>query len=183
VCQGATATVSRLDGRIHAASWPAGAINRWPQSESVVTDFNGPASGDYAGYHGLVSLRFSHPDESDPFVTQPLVDRALATVERARLAEAVASRQSNVDNLERALDSNREIGVAVGILMVNHKLTEGQAFDLLNQVSQRTNRKLRTIALEVARAGAIELPRGFTVAEPGSGRPRRLTSVPSPAHG
>ena len=101
--EAATATVSRLDGRIYATSWPAGAINRWPQSESVVTDFNGPASGDYAGFHGLVSLRFSHPDESGPFVTQLLVERALATVERARLVEAVATRQASVDHLERAL--------------------------------------------------------------------------------
>jgi hypothetical protein len=183
VCQGATATVSRLDGRIYATSWPAGAINRWPQSESVVTDFNGPASGDYAGFHGLVSLHFSHPDESDPFVTQLLVERALAMVERARLVEAVASRQASVDHLERALGSNREIGVAVGILMVNHRLTDRQAFDLLSRVSQRTNRKLRVIALEVAQAGAIELPSGVTVPEPGTGRPRRLTSVPTPAHG
>ena len=48
----------------------------------------------------------------------------------------------------------------------------------MSRVSQRTNRKLRAIALEVAQAGAIELPRGVTVAEPGIGALRRLTSVP-----
>jgi hypothetical protein len=175
--------VSRLDGRIYATSWPLGAVNRWSPSGSVVVDFNAPASGDYAGYHGLVSLRFRHRDESGPFITQLLVDRALAMVERERLVEAAASRKATADHLARAVTSNREIGVAVGILMVNHGLTEEQAFDLLSRVSQRTNRKLRVIALEVGQAGAIELPSGVAVTESGSWRPRRLQSVPSPARG
>ena len=84
---------------------------------------------------------------------------------------------------QRALASNREIGVAVGILMVNHTLTDEQAFDLLSRVSQRTNRKLRTIALEVTQAGAIELPSGVAITEPVTWRPRRLQSMHSPARG
>jgi hypothetical protein len=182
VCEAATVTVSRLDGRIHAASWPLGAISRWSQSESVVADFNAPASGDYAGYHGLVSLRFGRRDESGPLITQLLVERAMAVVERERLAEAAASRKSTAEHLLGALASNREIGVAVGILMVNHQLTDDQAFDLLSRVSQRTNRKVRTIALEVAQAGAIELPSEVAITEPITWRHRRLHSVPSPGH-
>ena len=61
------------------------------------------------------------------------------------------------DQLGVALTSNREIGVAIGIVMVNHKLTEERAFDLLSGVSQHTNRKLRVVALEVARSGVLEL--------------------------
>jgi DNA-binding TFAR19-related protein (PDSD5 family) len=182
VCEAATATVSRLDGRIYAASWPLGAINRWSQSESVVTDFHAPASGDYAGYHGLVSLRFGGRDDSGPLITQLLVERAMAVVERERLVEAAASRRATAEHLERALASNREIGVAVGILMVNHQLTDDQAFDLLSRVSQRTNRKVRTIALEVAEAGAIELPSDVAIIEPATWR-HRLHSVPSPGRG
>jgi DNA-binding TFAR19-related protein (PDSD5 family) len=182
VCEAATATVSRLDGRIYAASWPLGAISRWSQSESVVTDFNAPASGDYAGYHGLVSLRFGLQDESGPLITQLLVERALAVVERERLVEAAASRSATAQHLERALTSNREIGVAVGILMVNHQLTDDQAFDLLSRVSQQTNRKVRTIALEVAQAGALELPSEVAITVPAAWH-RRLHSVPSPGRG
>ena len=85
VCEAATATVSRLDGRIYATTWPMGAPSHWSQPQSVVVDFNAPASGDYAGYHGLVSFRFRRQDESRPFVAQLLVDRAMAVVERERL--------------------------------------------------------------------------------------------------
>ena len=182
VCEAATATVSRLDGRIYATTWPMGALTRWSQPESVVTDFNAPASGDYAGYHGLVSFRFPRQDECGPFIAQLLVDRAVAVVERERLVEAAETRQATADQLERALTSNREIGVAVGILMANHKLTDEQAFDLLSRVSQHTNRKLRMVALEVARVGVIELPRGVAISEPGNRR-RRLASVPAPGLG
>ncbi len=181
VCEAATATVSRLDGRIYASTWPMGALTRWSQPESVVIDFNAPASGDYAGYHGLVSLRFPRQDECGPFIAQLLVDRAVAVVERERLVEAAETRQATAEQLERALTSNREIGVAVGILMANHKLTGEQAFDLLSRVSQHTNRKLRMVALEVVRVGVIELPRGVAITEPGNRR-RRLASVPAPGH-
>ena len=134
----------------------------------MVTDFNAPASGDYAGYHGLVSLRFRSPGRGGSFIAQLLVERAMANVERARLAESTAeARQATAEQLELALSSNREIGVAVGILMANHKLTDEQAFDLLSRVSQQTNRKLRLVALEVARAGVIDLPRGVAISRAG----------------
>jgi hypothetical protein len=54
-------------------------------------------------------------------------------------------------NLKIALDSSREIGLAMGVLMARHKITRGDAFDLLRIASQRSNRKLRDIATEVAR--------------------------------
>ena len=184
VCEAATATVSRLDGRIYATTWPMGALTRWSQPESVVIDFNAPASGDYAGYHGLVSFRFPRQDECGPFIAQLLVDRAVAVVERERLVEAAArpARQPRTTSSAPST-SNREIGVAVGILMANHQLTDEQAFDLLSRVSQRTNRKLRLVALEVARVGAIELPRGVAITESGNRRRRRLASVPAPGLG
>ncbi len=180
LCDAATATVARPDGRIYATSWPAGALtHRW-QPESVVAEFNAPAAGDYAGYHGLVSFRFPLHDETRPFIAQLLVERALANVERERLHEAAASRKAAKEHLELALSSNREIGVAVGVLMANHKLTDEQAFDLLSRVSQRTNRKLRVIAVEVARAGMLELPDGVDIIDRDARRRRRLASVPAP---
>jgi hypothetical protein len=179
VCEAATATVSRPDGRIYATTWPFGGLTHWSQSGSIVTDFNAPASDDHAGYHGLVSFRFRVPHDHQPFIVQLLVERAMANVEQARLAELAGSRKATADHLQVALSSNREIGIAVGILMVNHQLTDEQAFDLLSRVSQHLNRKLRVIALEVARTGAIELPPGLTVSEHGKRRRRRLSSVPS----
>jgi hypothetical protein len=179
LCDAATATVSTPDGRICATTWPLGAPTHWAQPESVVTDFNAPGSPDYAGYHGLVSLRFSHPHESQPFAVQLLVERAMANVERARLVEAAATRQATAEHLELALTTNREISVAVGILMVNHQLTDEQAFDLLSRVSQHSNRKLRSIAVEVAQTGVIELPPGVAVFPRGDRRRRHLSSVRS----
>ena len=76
----------------------------------------------------------------------------------AALAMGGVMAQQRVLNLERALNSNREIGVAMGILMARHAVTREQAFDLLRIASQNTNRKLITIATEVADTGILDLP-------------------------
>ncbi|HEY2205513.1 MAG TPA: GAF and ANTAR domain-containing protein [Pseudonocardia sp.] len=70
---------------------------------------------------------------------------------------ALAAQLSSVRarHLERALQTSRDIGVAVGVLMAQHKLTREQAFDLLRIVSQNTNRKINDVALEVAETGAL----------------------------
>jgi AmiR/NasT family two-component response regulator len=59
-------------------------------------------------------------------------------------------------NLEVALESRAVIDQAKGILMERHKLTADQAFQVLVEVSSRTNTKLRGIADELVRTG--ELP-------------------------
>lgn len=63
------------------------------------------------------------------------------------------------ENLSRGLESNREIGVAMGVLMAKHNLTRAQSFDLLRMASQDSNRKLADIAAEVADTGALPLRR------------------------
>ena len=50
--------------------------------------------------------------------------------------------RDRADNLTQALESNREIGVAMGILMQSHHLTRDQAFGVLRLASQDSNRKL-----------------------------------------
>ena len=57
--------------------------------------------------------------------------------------------------LERALESNREIGIAIGILMAEHRYTREQAFDQLRIASQRLNRRLRDLAEEVRDTGQL----------------------------
>jgi hypothetical protein len=74
------------------------------------------------------------------------------------LALAGAERREQVQHLERALSTNRDIGVAMGILMARHVLTKDQAFDLLRVVSQHTHRKLGQIALDVIDIGDVEFP-------------------------
>ena len=51
--------------------------------------------------------------------------------------------------LRKGLLSNREIGKAVGMLMLLHGMTEEQAFDLLRRHSQGLNIKLADVAREV----------------------------------
>jgi AmiR/NasT family two-component response regulator len=47
----------------------------------------------------------------------------------------------------------------MGVLMANHKITRQEAFDLLRIASQRSNRKLRHIATQVADTGTLDLPK------------------------
>ena len=79
------------------------------------------------------------------------------------LLTATLSRD-RAENLRRALQSNREIGVAMGILMQRHALTRDQAFAVLRRASQDANRKLSDIATEVADMGTLAIRR-----RPGSG--------------
>ncbi|MFC7598098.1 GAF and ANTAR domain-containing protein [Terrabacter sp. GCM10028922] len=71
-------------------------------------------------------------------------------------ASAVAER-TKAEQLEHALASNRKIGMAVGILMARHKVTETQAFDLLRIASQNTHRKLRDVAGDVVDHGTLDV--------------------------
>ena len=76
------------------------------------------------------------------------VDEAAVLTAFASVALAAAIERDRAGNLEIALDSNREIGKAIGLLMASHKLTDEQAFDVLRRASQDLNRKLHDIAVE-----------------------------------
>ena len=62
------------------------------------------------------------------------------------VALAAAERQTSAENLRRGLESNREIGKAIGLLMAAHKINDEEAFHLLRSASSRTNTKLATLA-------------------------------------
>ncbi len=64
--------------------------------------------------------------------------------------------RDRADDLEQALHSNREIGMAMGILMARGKCTSEQAFDLLRNASQNLNLRLRDVAARIVDTG--ELP-------------------------
>ena len=66
---------------------------------------------------------------------------------------------SRAENLSKALQSNREIGVAMGILMHQQGFTRQQAFDVLRVASQNANRKLAEIATDVADTGTLSITR------------------------
>jgi AmiR/NasT family two-component response regulator len=59
-----------------------------------------------------------------------------------------AARRS-VTDLTTALESNRDIGAAIGIVMVTRAVESEAAFDLLREASQSRHTKLRDVAREV----------------------------------
>jgi GAF domain-containing protein len=58
-------------------------------------------------------------------------------------------------NLQIALASNRDIGVAIGILMAQRRVTAEAAYDQLKQASQDLHRKLHDIAGDVMLTGTL----------------------------
>jgi hypothetical protein len=52
-------------------------------------------------------------------------------------------------DLEHTLDSHRQIGLAKGVLMAHHKITQDQTFTLLRVASQICTPMLRDLAVEV----------------------------------
>jgi hypothetical protein len=80
-----------------------------------------------------------------------------AGADRAGLvpADELAAAHQEIAGLRAAITSNREIGIAVGILMSERKITKEQAFDLLRVASQQSNRKLRDLADDVVFTGTM----------------------------
>ncbi|MEO7260427.1 MAG: ANTAR domain-containing protein [Jatrophihabitantaceae bacterium] len=103
---------------------------------------------------GVFSCRFSHrradlgPFESARFLL------GLAT-ELLQAERRLATAHNQVAHLEIAVNSNRDIGTAIGILMNAHLVTQDQAFTMLRTASQHSHRKLREVASEVTFTGSI----------------------------
>lgn len=104
---------------------------------------------------GQVALTL-YADRPDAFPS-PALRAATVLGSFAGLILEAERQRERAANLEVALESNRHIGTAIGILMAREVLTSDQAFHRLRAVSQRQHRKLRDVAEEVARVG--ELPR------------------------
>jgi two-component system, response regulator / RNA-binding antiterminator len=60
-------------------------------------------------------------------------------------------------NLNIALQTSRQIGMAIGIIMSRHKVTDATAFGMLREVSQCTHRRVRDIALDIIEQGGIDV--------------------------
>jgi ANTAR domain len=195
LCDAATATVLTADQQAYQTKWPwnaaepedfalvgkAMAGRQVISHNAVLTPIVGRSAEGIIDYQGVLALNFhtSSPSPSHGVLAQLVVERAVAVIERERLADVVTAQQVQVDNLRIALASNREIGAAVGILMASRKLTSEHAFDLLRRVSQHSHRKLRELALEVIDTGTIELPPSVTrTASPAS--PAKATAAGQP---
>ena len=77
-----------------------------------------------------------------------------------------------VANLRLALESNRRISMAVGMLMCRYQMTNQQAFAALRRASQNAHRKLNDIAESVLHTG--QLPQDADPGRPAAAPERRL---------
>jgi hypothetical protein len=73
----------------------------------------------------------------------------------ASTAVALYNAEERAGNLEIALASNRQIGIAIGILMAYHRVRQEDAFALLRAASQSLHIKLKDVARDVIETGAL----------------------------
>jgi ANTAR domain len=66
---------------------------------------------------------------------------------------------AKVEQLERGLSSRTVIGQAQGILIERHQVTPDEAFGILVQASQTSNRKLREVAADLVLTGQLAVTR------------------------
>lgn len=92
--------------------------------------------------------------QAGAFVGDTIATAALFAA-HARVLLGHISSAENVGQLRNALNTSRQIGIAIGILMHTHKVTEEDAFGLLRVSSQHLNRKLRDVADDVGQTGAL----------------------------
>lgn len=135
---------------------------RWPEFGRRATAETGAVS--------MLSYRLFVEDDTDRVTGLNLYSTRLdaftdtvntvGTVLAAQSARVLqtATAREKAANLQLALDSNREIGTAMGIIMVTHRVTRDQAFTLLRMASQNSNRRLLHVAGDVVDTGILELP-------------------------
>ncbi|TXT40730.1 MAG: response regulator NasT [Comamonadaceae bacterium] len=82
----------------------------------------------------------------DPVQLIPAIEAALARANE--LQELRTTRQQ----LQTALDNERDINLAVGITMMQHRLSRKAAFEMLRQGARRQQRKLAEVAQGIIQA-------------------------------
>jgi AmiR/NasT family two-component response regulator len=71
------------------------------------------------------------------------------------LQSQVRDLQAQCDHLKIALETSRQIGTAIGILMASRDLAEDEAFELMIAASNASHRKLRDIADRIVGTGRL----------------------------
>lgn len=79
------------------------------------------------------------------------VERAVVLAAFATVAATAAVRGEDAATLRAGLLSNREIGKAIGMLMVLRRVSEDRAFEILRRISQQLNVKLADVARDVVK--------------------------------
>jgi ANTAR domain-containing protein/GAF domain-containing protein len=77
------------------------------------------------------------------------LEQAIMVTSFASVTLAAVARGEEATTLRRGLESNREIGKAVGMLMALHDIDDDRAFEMLAKVSQEMNVKVAEVAAQV----------------------------------
>ena len=93
--------------------------------------------------------RATPPDDPEAIALARSILHGVPTEELRAIAEC------KIAHLEVALRTARTIGVAMGILVERHKVSECEAFQTLVDASQRANRKVRDIAADLIFTGQL----------------------------
>ena len=82
-------------------------------------------------------------------LTKESVDVGAVLAAFTSVSLAASERQTTAENLRKGLESNREIGKAIGLLMAAHQVSDTEAFEILRSASSRTNTKLAALAEKI----------------------------------
>ncbi len=151
-----------VDAALESAVYVAGDLahdERWPE-------FGSRASAEL-GVHSMLAYRLSLPEGMGAMAglnvysraregfDDDTISRGLLLAAQTTLALSGQLALEEAENLRHALRSNREIGVAIGILMTRRLVTRDEAFEALRVASQNDNRKLVDVAAGVVESGEL----------------------------
>lgn len=94
---------------------------------------------------GALDLFSDTPDAFD----DAAAGNAIVLAAFASVTVTAVSRGEDATTLRQGLDSNREIGTALGLLMAMHDVSTDEAFSLLRRTSQQVNVKVAELARTV----------------------------------
>ncbi len=138
--------------RDNADAWPRFTAHALDEGIESMLGFRLFAAADTLGALDLYGSRRDAFDESSRAIGGVLASHAAMALAGAQLRERDVD---TIAGLRDALVARDVIGQAKGILMATRRVDADAAFDLLVNTSQHLNVKLRTVADEVARTGAL----------------------------
>jgi GAF domain-containing protein len=136
--------------------------SRWPDympraaEHGALSSLSVPLAIDEQRVSGGLNIYAREPHAFDEDSRSAAIRFAPYAAVAAGNLHAYRSAVDRADNLQTALETRGVIDQAKGILMVRHKLTADQAFQLLARMSMKANRKLHAVAEDVVLTG--ELP-------------------------
>lgn len=108
-------------------------------------------------YRGSTEHR-SWPSTQRPDKPSPNAEPTLNPVDQQTLVDRVAHLERQTERLQRAVLSNGQIGLALGVLATDRRISYLQAHDLLRAASRRSGRTVREVAAEVSFSGVLARP-------------------------